>query len=45
MSAAYKTDVVRLRLTPLEKAKLKELADKHQKNMSDYLRYLISLQK
>ena len=41
MAAKLKTELVQLRLTPLEKEKLKALADQQQKTMSDYVRWLI----
>ena len=44
MAAKLKTELVQLRLTPLEKEKLKALADLHQKTVSDYIRWLIDQQ-
>lgn len=41
MAAKLKTEMVQLRLTPLEKEKLKALCDQTQKTYSDYLRWLI----
>ncbi|SPF55448.1 conserved hypothetical protein [Candidatus Desulfosporosinus infrequens] len=41
MAAKLKTELVQLRLTPLEKEKLKTLADQNQKSLSDYIRWLI----
>lgn len=41
MAARLKTELVQLRLTALEKEKLKALADQKQKSLSDYIRWLI----
>lgn len=41
MAAKLKTSLVQLRLTPLEKEKLKALADQQQKTFSEYVRWLI----
>jgi hypothetical protein len=41
MAAKLKTELVQLRLTPLEKEKLKALADLNQKSLSDCVRWLI----
>jgi len=42
--AKLKTELVQLRLTPLEKEKLKALADQIKMSQSGYIRWLIDQQ-
>jgi hypothetical protein len=41
MAAKLKTELVQLRLTPLEKEKLRVLSDLYQKTYSECIRWLI----